>query len=139
MSKMTLVVRLTLRSTGPPVDTSRKPLVQKLLCLIQLLQAHHRLGRADIAVRLQAGRRDLDELSTEGDDLEEKMQVSPFAEKPPGTSRQLHIPKRVSRQPRTQSESAGDVRSLTLSSQSSGCKPRRLRVARSISPLASAT
>jgi hypothetical protein len=46
--------------------------VQDLLCLIQLLQVQHRPGGSDIDVGLKFDRRNLDELSAEGNDLEAK-------------------------------------------------------------------
>jgi hypothetical protein len=63
------------------LGTGRKRLVQHLLCLIQLSQAHQRLGTSDIALKLHAGRRMLHELSTESNHLEAKVQARPGIKK----------------------------------------------------------
>jgi hypothetical protein len=77
------------------LSTHFKPLVEKFLCLIKLLQAHQRHTRSEVAFQPQARRRDLDDLSTENCDLEEKMQANPVIEKPYKLLCQLHTPKGV--------------------------------------------
>jgi hypothetical protein len=76
--------------------------VQELLGLIKLLQADQRGGAELLAVLVHGGRRDLEELSTEGDDFGVEGASGTHSRGTPRTfPTAAHFKQEVSRQPRT--------------------------------------